>query len=60
MNQFDGFQLGVKRTLSDTLINTSIRKENANNSNEFIKIDSNYTEALEEVFKKKKKYFSLK
>lgn len=54
MNQFDGFQLGVKRTLSDTLINASIRKENANNSNEFIKIDSNYTEALDEVFKKKK------
>ena len=54
MNQFDGFQLVVKRTLSDTLINASIRKENANNSNEFIKIDSNYTEALDEVFKKKK------
>lgn len=54
MNQFDGFQLGVKRTLSDTLINASIRKENANNSNEFIKIDSNYAEALNEVFKKKK------
>ena len=40
----------IKRTLSDTLINETIKKENElYNSSDFLKIDSNYVDALDEV-----------
>lgn len=47
---FDGFEMSIQRTLSDTLINDTIRKENElDKSGDFLKIDSSYVDALDEV-----------
>lgn len=43
---FDGFSLQLKRTLSDALIYDTLKKDK---SDEFVKIDSNYSDALDEV-----------
>jgi hypothetical protein len=46
---FNGFEMIIKRTLSDTLINETVKENGLEKSDGFLKIDSNYVDALDEV-----------
>jgi hypothetical protein len=46
---FNGFEMIIKRTLSDTLINETMKENGLEKSDGFLKIDSNYVDALDEV-----------
>ncbi len=54
---FDGFKIKIKRTLSDTIVYDSIKREKNNSDylNEFIQIDTSYTDALDEAMNQKLK-----